>query len=405
MQNNVNTSNIHNNCILCGNCSAICPKGAISFDNIIERVVIDKNLCIKCGLCLKNCPAVLKDRKENTLLGHLENIYAGFSNNEEIRYKSASGGLLTQTLKYLTENKMVDKVLITDFCSDSLQAESFFTDDIQKIINACGSKYQIVNVNKALKAVLKDNLKYAYVGLPCHHVGLEKFIKENPKINDRILYKFAICCSHNSNIKIIDYVCQFLKIKKEDIKSIKYRGDGWPEYLTITTINDEKLKFPKNYWNDLFLSFFYTPKQCFKCTDFCGENSDISFADAWLEEYTSIQSDGYNLVFSHTQKGEKLLQEMFQSNEITLNKHSSADVIKSQIIGLFYKKHIYKSLKPGDLLLKTIIKLNSKISKYGFFKFVNPLFLKYYFYILNKLFINKNLCKYREKILHENSNC
>ena len=396
MRNNIYKKEIRKKCILCGNCSAVCPQNAISYDNVNERVTIDKKLCINCGICIKNCPATDDKRINNTLFGDIYRIYAGYSNDETIRFKAASGGILTQTLKYLIENKFVDKVLITDFKSDFLQSESYFTNNIDEVINACGSKYQIVNVNKTLKTVLKDDLKYAFVGLPCHHIGLEKFIKTNPKIKNRIVYKFAICCSHNCNINILDYVTHYLKIKREDIKSIKYRGDGWPEYLTVTTKNNEKLKFPQNIWNNLFLAFFYTPKQCFNCTDFCGENADISFADAWLEEYTSKDSSGYNLVFSHNKNGEDLLQKMYKEHTINLIEHSERELVNAQIIGLIYKKYIYKSKQPINLILKILIRFNSFISTQSFFKFVKPTFLRYYFYVLNLIFIRTQLKKFKK---------
>ena len=403
MSNNIEKKDIQKKCTLCGNCAAICPKNAIKYDNKKERTIIDKQLCINCGLCIKNCPTSDKVNS-SSILGNIENVYAGFANSKEIRYKAASGGILTQTLKYLIENKIVDKVLISDFDKDKIQSEARFTENIDDIINACGSKYQIINVNKSLKTVLKENLTFAYVGLPCHHNGLEKFIKENPQIKNRIKYKFAICCSHNCSINIIEYIAKSLKIKKEDIHSIKYRGDGWPEYLKITLNNGENVKFSKQIWNDLFLSFFFTPKQCFNCKDFCGEHSDLSFADAWLQEYTKEVSDGFNLIFSHNKKAEELLQKMSAANIITLNKHCYSDIIKSQAIGLFYKKYLYPSKKITDVLLKTLLRLNSQISTYKFFNIVNHKLLRYYFIMLNLLFIKSKIKRFKEQLLNENCN-
>ncbi len=41
-------------CIGCGTCVAICPVGAISFED--NKAVIDKNKCIHCGACQASCP-------------------------------------------------------------------------------------------------------------------------------------------------------------------------------------------------------------------------------------------------------------------------------------------------------------------------------------------------------------
>jgi anaerobic carbon-monoxide dehydrogenase iron sulfur subunit len=37
-------------------CSAVCPKGAISRDPALERVIINQDLCIGCKMCVSACP-------------------------------------------------------------------------------------------------------------------------------------------------------------------------------------------------------------------------------------------------------------------------------------------------------------------------------------------------------------
>ena len=50
-------------CVACGCCSFVCPRGAISIpDGIFARV--DKNKCVGCGLCAKACPASIIELKE-----------------------------------------------------------------------------------------------------------------------------------------------------------------------------------------------------------------------------------------------------------------------------------------------------------------------------------------------------
>ncbi len=53
-------------CIGCGTCVAICPVGAISFDEN-GQAKIDKTKCIRCGSCQASCPveAIDLSRSDN----------------------------------------------------------------------------------------------------------------------------------------------------------------------------------------------------------------------------------------------------------------------------------------------------------------------------------------------------
>ena len=54
------------NCVACGACANVCPKGAIAvWKGCFARVAADK--CVGCGLCSKTCPAgciAVKERSE-----------------------------------------------------------------------------------------------------------------------------------------------------------------------------------------------------------------------------------------------------------------------------------------------------------------------------------------------------
>lgn len=43
-------------CVACGCCVKVCPRGAIQIRNGMYAIV-DKTKCIGCSLCMKACPA------------------------------------------------------------------------------------------------------------------------------------------------------------------------------------------------------------------------------------------------------------------------------------------------------------------------------------------------------------
>lgn len=43
-------------CVACGTCEGVCPRGAIAVKNGV-RAVVEALRCVGCGLCAKECPA------------------------------------------------------------------------------------------------------------------------------------------------------------------------------------------------------------------------------------------------------------------------------------------------------------------------------------------------------------
>ena len=46
---------ITDNCIACGSCEAVCPMGAIEFDDSVGHYMINQEQCVQCGSCYGTC--------------------------------------------------------------------------------------------------------------------------------------------------------------------------------------------------------------------------------------------------------------------------------------------------------------------------------------------------------------
>ena len=109
----------------------------------MKKELFYKKLCTGCGLCKsinniqfikdgnfeypdvkkedislleKVCPSNGLKFNEGTIdnyepWGNYLNVYKGYSLNDDIRFKSASGGIITSVLCYLLEHKYIDGVL------------------------------------------------------------------------------------------------------------------------------------------------------------------------------------------------------------------------------------------------------------------------------------------------------
>jgi coenzyme F420 hydrogenase subunit beta len=332
-------------CTGCGTCAAMCPQNSIKMvinhEKGIFLPVLDIEKCSECGICVKVCPGHSVDfntlnreiygrEPEDIFLGHYRSFYTGCSIDDTTRYNSASGGLVTALLIFALEEGIIDGALVTGMSEENpLEPQSFIARTGEDIISAARSKYCPVPANTALKEILQagDGERFAVVGLPCHLHGLRKAEILHDSLKRRIVLRFGLFCNHTPSLLATEYILHKVRINKEEIKKIDYRGEGWPGEMKIT-LREREIKLPLNdYWGSGFGSFFQ-PERCALCADMVAELSDISFGDAWIGEY-SKDTMGTSLIISRSEKGEELLKNAVDRHVISLEPITRDKVIWS----------------------------------------------------------------------------
>jgi len=322
-------------CTGCGSCAAFCPVDAIQIvKNEItgNYLAIPNRNCTNCGLCLKICPGRQVDFKalkktifgkdsRSILLGNYINTYVGYALDKETRYRSSSGGLVTEILCYLLENKRIDGALVIKMRKDKpLEPEPFVATSKEEVKPATGSKYCPVPANLGLKSILKSrNRRLAVVGLPCHIHGLRKAETLLEKLTGTVYLHIGIFCSNAPSFYATKFLLDKLNLKEDRIESISYRGNGWPGYLKIKLKNRGKpvlLPFSK-YWNSGFGQFF-CKMRCRLCIDQTNELADISLGDAWIPELMTQKNPGLSLIITRSSLSERILKEMREGGLVKL---------------------------------------------------------------------------------------
>ena len=361
-------------CTGCGTCIALCPEEAIKLTIDEKKGIyvpeLNEEKCNNCGICYELCPGHEVDFKqlnleifgkepEDVFIGNYLTCYIGYATNYDIRYNSASGGLITALLIYALEEGIIDGALVTKMSDKNpLEPEPFIARTREGIIEASKSKYCPVPANVALKEILEseDGERFAVVGLPCHINGIRKAEQINKKLKEKIYLHIGIFCGHAPNFLGTEFLLNKLKIKKEDVRNLSYRGEGWPGSMKISLESGELLLLLPDYWG-MFGFNFFTPARCLLCSDGICELADISFGDAWLPELSNDKI-GKSIIVSKSGIGEKLLQAMESKNKIELNKTTAKKVILSQAGMLYFKK---KNLNARSKLFKAVPKYNNSL--------------------------------------------
>lgn len=312
--------------------------------------IIDSNKCNDCGICKKVCPGyqidvrtiqnktITEESVYSKYIGYYIDCYTGYSLNNDIRYNSASGGLITSLLLYALENKIIDGCLVTRMnANNPLEPNIIIAKTLNEIIIASRSKYCPVPANTTLKKINDLEGKYAVVGLPCHLHGIRKLEDLLTNIKEKIILHFGLFCSHVPNFWATTTYLKRIKIDIKEIQELNYRGQGWPGYMQIKLKDNKEISIPLEYWNFIGSDFFI-PTRCLICPDQAAELADVSFGDAWLN---NMKDDiGTSIIISRTEYGEKFLKESVRNKIIELRPISAKNVIYAQKSAIFFKKRI-----------------------------------------------------------------
>lgn len=380
---NINAVVKNDLCTGCGTCVGSCPLQIV---NLIKNDCgthvphFPPEGCNHCNTCIEVCPGMDIDLKKlsqsvfsnmppnyDIFMGNFNRCYVGSSSDSDILENSASGGLLTTTLIYALEEGIIDGALLSRLSSeDPFKVEYFLAKSVDSIKSASGSIYYPVTVNSALNILLKEEGKFAVVGLPCHIHGIRKAEEVNPKLKDKIVLHLGIFCSHTVNFNGTDFLINSLDVKKQDVDSFAFRKRGWPGgFLLKTKTGEEKFAPLDSFWPPIFGRFFFTPFRCTLCPDGTAELSDISFGDAWLPEFIDNRK-GVSLIISRSEIGENLISNAKLDDKVKLTEINHSKVFESQQDQLFFKK---KNITARKNLIKS---LGKEYPRFGATEFLKP---------------------------------
>ena len=341
-------------CCSCGACVACCNKKAIylKHDKNINIPILQMDKCVQCGLCYDVCPgkgiSIFKSSsqlfaseiyvKYNKYCGYYLDSYVGYSEDKDIRYHSASGGVVTSFLCYLLRNKIVEGAVVVGYKKDNpFDPKPFIAKTEEEIKSSKSSKYIVVSYDEVLQDIITYDKPVVVVGLPCHIQGIRQFAEKNKKLRNNIKGYFAIYCSLTKTKSSIDYYLYRYGINRKDVDYFSFRDDGCLGYMKYMKSNGEVIKrIPYlKYWHGTHS--FFVNERCALCTDHFGELADISFGDINIEPYNNDKIGISSMVF-RSSYWKKIMIEARNDKNLHIDKVSINDIIKSQQYSKQYKK-------------------------------------------------------------------
>lgn len=344
-------------CVRCGACDPACPVDIIKFDDQAYPYITKEEECIStCTRCLKVCPGKIVDFNtwDDEMFGmrpHPESItgivrksMVGYSVNEDIREKGASGGIVTQLLTYMLDKKIIDGALVlsSEVNETGYHLKPMIARTKEELKKAARSKYLLIPHLEQIREIENVEGNYAIVALPCHIHAIKKYQKVSKKLRERLKFIIGLYCNVAYEPYLLDDIIELSGYKKEDIINAEFRAGEWPGTVELTLRSGEiirPLKFEEIKDAINTLKLFYTAGRCNLCIDFSAEYADISVGDPWLrgKDGNYLYKEGWTTILTRTEIGDNMIDMAVKDGYINV-----VDLpLKTYMIN-FEKNAIYK---------------------------------------------------------------
>lgn len=271
-------------CTGCSACVASCPQNAISMiknKEGFEYPVVEKDKCVDCKLCSKICPI-----GKNMIcdVSIKRKYYAVKNKNDDVRRKSASGGVFSAIADYVFEN---GGVVYGAAFVDDLEVRHIRIDKRNDLDLLRGSKYvqsNIQSVYKMIKNDLNEGREVLFVGTPCQIAGIRSAFKH---VGENLILCDIVCHGVPSPMIFQGFLDWLEKKERKKIRKIIFRDKerGWQQQKWKVQYEDgtEQTDTPNlNVYKNIFYKHLALRCSCHQCQYTNLERiGDITIGDYW----------------------------------------------------------------------------------------------------------------------------
>lgn len=272
-----------NDCCGCEACAQSCPSRCIDMREDEEGFLfpkVDTPRCIKCGRCLKVCPALNKGIKRRPT-----DCFAYRTKDVDLLQKTSSGGFFTAAA-----NKVLDAGGIVFGAAFNAKNEVVhaYVECSEELDSLRRSKYVQSRVGEAFikcREFLVKGRKVLFCGTPCQIKALKLFLIKN---YDNLTTIDFVCHGVPSPGVYRRYLEELAKKKGHplsELHDVNFRDKGlgyaysfsFSFSFSFYRENPRENIFLKGFLNDLYLR-----RSCYNCKSKCfSSGADYTMCDFW----------------------------------------------------------------------------------------------------------------------------
>ncbi len=339
-----NITSVVNNglCIGCGLCESVTggrvrmqmsDKGSLRPDNTDhfsddeERLLLAA--CPGVSVSLQKNDASSPAKLHDVVWGDYISMQYAWASDADIRFRAATGGVLTALGVHLLKTQQVNFVL--QIKSDEAQPcrnRFVMSRTPTEIVQATASRYAPSATLAGLHQALETNEPFAVIAKPCDISAVNNLAQVDERVNQSCLFRLSLVCGGQSRFSKTQAFLNDHGVAESDVTVFRYRGYGNPGRTRMETKDGRA--FEKTYpemWGDE--NQWDIETRCKFCPDALGEGADVTAADVWADANPTGEDAGINGIVVYSQKGQSLVQSATSQGDLTVGDAIEADVFSS----------------------------------------------------------------------------
>ncbi|MEM2911376.1 MAG: Coenzyme F420 hydrogenase/dehydrogenase, beta subunit C-terminal domain [Candidatus Bathyarchaeia archaeon] len=287
-------------CVGCGTCVLVCPFSCLEYKEG-KPVLVKK--CKVCGICPQVCPqnewtqskvenfVFGRERQLNEEFGVYRKLLVARAKDANVQGVSQDGGVATALLLFALEKGIIDSAIVSGVSKDKpFYPVPKLATTPSEIMESAGTRYTYSpNILALAEGIKQKRSSIAFVGTPCQirairkmqMAGLKKYVAP-------LKLLIGLMCSESFSYEGLmeKYIHEKLGVSLNDIVKINIKGKML--VMSKSGVKTIPLAEVKQY----------VRKGCGVCEDFSSELADISAGGLGLE--------GWTFVIIRTKEGEEI---------------------------------------------------------------------------------------------------
>ena len=238
--------------------------------------------------------------------GPAKHLSIGYAGDPEVRYRGATGGVLTALGQFLLASGRAKFILhVAASRQEPMRSERALSFDAASILEGAGSRYGPAAPLIDFTALLDRAEPFALIAKPCDIAAVRNLARIDPRVDRYLRYALTFVCGGASDLTKSEEVVSGLGIRPDELSLFRYRGNGCPGPTRLETKDGRSFELTyQEMWEDE--ATWRIQPRCKICPDAIGESADLAASDVWPGGGPTGEDAGFNGIIVRTERGLEL---------------------------------------------------------------------------------------------------